>query len=536
VRLIRAENEGARGGTRVAIHRRMLASALAATLIGLDAHPVRVEVEAQRGVPFFELVGLAEAAVRESRVRVKSALAQVGVDLAEYRIIVNLSPADVRKAGSGFDLAIAAATLGALGCVPAESFEGVLLLGELSLDGSVQSIRGVLPQLLGARARGVRRAIVPRVNEGEAGAVDGIEVRTVATLGELVHALRGEHQPPLAVASSPLQASETGDDLRDVQGQASARRALEIAAAGGHNLLMIGPPGVGKTMLARRLPGIMPSLTSSEALDITAIHSVAGLLVSARGVARARPFRAPHHTVSEVGLVGGGGELPRPGEVSLAHHGVLFLDELAEFRRGALEALRQPLEDGVVAISRAHAKVTFPARPVVVCAMNPCACGYLGDGTGRCRCSRERIGVYRQRLSGPLLDRIDVHVALAPVSVSSLQTRAASESSLQVRQRVERARAVQRARFEAREACGATNATLAPRDLERIASLCESGSRLLAAAVAKLSLSARAYGKVLRVARTIADLDGATSIAAPHVAEAIGARVLDRGPALVSAA
>jgi magnesium chelatase family protein len=299
---------------------------------------------------------------------------------------------------------------------------------------------------------------------------------------------------------------------------------------------MIGPPGVGKTMLARRLPGLMPALTPTEALEITAIHSVTGLLSASRGMARSRPFRAPHHTVSEVGLVGGGHDLPRPGEVSLAHHGVLFLDELAEFRRAALEALRQPLEDGMVTISRAHAKATFPARPVVVCAMNPCACGYLGDGTGRCGCSRERIAHYRSRLSGPLLDRIDVHVALAPVSVSALQGGPPAEPSADVRVRVERARAIQRGRMEAGETTGACNATLSPRDLERVAALCDGGARLLGAAVAKLCLSARAYGKVLRVARTIADLEGCTAVAPPHVAEAISARVLDRGPSLSASA
>jgi magnesium chelatase family protein len=514
----------------------MLATALAATLIGLDAHPVRVEVEVQRNVPAFELVGLAEAAVRESRVRVKSALAHLGVDLGEYRIIVNLAPADLRKAGSGFDLAIAAATLGALGCVPVESFEELLFLGELSLNGSVHAVRGVLPQLLGARARGVKRAIVPRANEGEAGLVGGIDVRSVGVLTELLAALRGERELPRAVADAAPAPHEHGDDLREVQGQGAARRALEIAAAGGHNLAMIGPPGVGKTMLARRLPAIMPALTPAEALDVTAIHSVAGLLSTARGLARVRPFRAPHHTVSEVGLVGGGHDLPRPGEVSLAHHGVLFLDELAEFRRSALEALRQPLEDGIVTISRAQAKATFPARPVVVCAMNPCPCGYLGDGTDRCRCTRERVAQYRGRLSGPLLDRIDVHVALAPVSVAALQGRLPTEPSAAVRARVERARAVQRARAERGEASASTNASLAPRDLERIAPLCDEGARLLGAAVAKLCLSARAYGKVLRVARTIADLESAPRITPAHVAEAIGARLLDRGPALAATA
>lgn len=514
----------------------MLATARAATLIGLDAHPVRVEVEVQRNVPSFELVGLAEAAVRESRVRVKSALAQLGVDLGEYRIVVNLAPADLRKTGSGFDLAIAAATLAALRCIPLESIDDLLFLGELSLDGSVHAVRGVLPHLLGARARGVRRAVVPRSNEGEAGLVESMDVRAVASLGELLRALRGEGELARAIATAAPPPLEGGDDLRDVQGQASARRALEVAAAGGHNLLMIGPPGVGKTMLARRLPGLMPPLSPTEALEVTAIHSVAGMLAVSRGVARARPFRAPHHTVSEVGLVGGGADLPRPGEVSLAHHGVLFLDELAEFRRAALEALRQPLEDGVVSISRAHAKATFPARPVVVCAMNPCACGYLGDGTERCRCSRERVAHYRARLSGPLLDRIDVHVALAPVSVSALQGRAAAETSANVRARVERARELQRARYDAGEVSAATNASLAPRDLERVAALSDDGARLLGTAVAKLCLSARAYGKVLRVARTIADLEGSSAIAPSHVAEAIGARVLDRGPRLAATA
>lgn len=512
----------------------MLATALGATLVGLQAHLVRVEVEATRGPPSFELVGLAEAAVRESRVRVKSALAQVGVDMSQCRIVVNLAPADVKKTGSGFDLAIAVATLGALGSVPRDALGGVLFAGELSLEGTVQPLRGILPQLLGARTRRVKRAIVPRANAAEAALVDGIDVRSAESLHELVEALRRHADLPVAERAPEDRSDAPIDDLADVRGQAAARRALEIAASGNHNLLMIGPPGAGKTMLARRLPGLLPPLSTEEALEVTAVHSVAGLLSSSRGLSRARPFRSPHHTVSEVGLVGGGTG-PRPGEVSLAHRGVLFLDELAEFRRPALEALRQPLEEGHVTISRAHAKVTFPASLLLVCAMNPCACGWLGDGSGRCTCSLERVRAYRAKMSGPLLDRIDVHVVLPPVEVRALQGSARGEESARVRARVEQARSVQRQRAERGDVAVSTNAALAPRDLERVAVLCGAGAQMLAAAVERLSLSARAYGKVLRVSRTIADLDGSDEVRPAHVAEAIGLRVLDRGPMAAAA-
>jgi magnesium chelatase family protein len=508
----------------------MLATARCATLIGLDAHPVRVEVEASRGVPSFELVGLAEMAVRESRVRVKSALYQLGVDLCECRIVVNLAPADLRKVGSGFDVAIAAATLAALRVVPDGALGETLFLGELSLTGAVQPLRGVLAQLVGARKRGVATAVVPRANEAEAALVEGIDVRSVATLAELVDALRGKSGLPRVHASVPVDEAVPREDLADVRGQPAARRALEIAAAGGHNLLMIGTPGAGKTMLARRMPSILPPLAHAEALEVMSIHSVAGLLAQTRAVSLLRPFRAPHHTVSEFALVGGG-EGPRPGEVSLAHHGVLFLDELAEFRRPALEALRQPLEDGAVTISRARLKATFPARPLLVAAMNPCPCGYLGDPSGRCACSTDRVRAYRSRLSGPLLDRIDVHVVLPPVDVTALQSSAHGEASDVVRARVVRARARQAERVGEGEVHGGTNAVLSGRELDRVARPCARGSALLRGAVESLGLSARAYTKVLRLARTIADLDGSDAVSSHHIAEAVSLRVLDRGGA-----
>jgi magnesium chelatase family protein len=507
----------------------MLATAHAAALVGLDAHPVRVEVESTRGVSEFILVGLAEASVRESRVRVRSALHQLGLDLGEYLIVVNLAPADLRKSGGGFDLAIAAATLAALGQLPADSLDATVLLGELSLTGAVRPIRGVLPQLLSARKAGVRRAIVPAANGPEAASVGGIEILVVGTLRELLQHLCGRQRLSAAGTACYDPAEQAGPDLTEVKGQQGGRRALEIAAAGGHHLLMIGPPGGGKTMLARRLPCILPPLSYEEALEVSVVHSVAGILPPDSGLVRLRPFRAPHHTVSDAGLVGGG-DPPRPGEISLAHLGVLFLDELAEFRRGALEALRQPLEDGVLTIARARVRATFPARPLLVAAVNPCPCGHAGDPHGRCRCGAERVRGYRSRLSGPLLDRIDLHVQLPPVEIACLQQAGAGESSAAVRQRVIRAREMQAARAQAGEASARVNSLLSLGDIDRVAGLDAAGASLLARAVDSLGLSARAYGKVLRVARTVADLEGSDAVRAAHVAEAVQARLLDRRP------
>lgn len=515
----------------------MLATVLATTLYGLEARVVRVEVESSRGPGSFDLVGLAEASVRESRVRIRSALAQLGVLLEEHRVVVNLAPGDLRKSGSAFDLAIAIGTLAALGHVQESTLEGVVLLGELSLTGELRPVRGVLPQIASIRAQGFTRAIVPVANGAEAAAVRGVTTLMGTSLPEIVACLRDEGRLPVALPASANEPSSLAPDLAEVCGQHAARRGLEIAAAGHHHLLVVGPPGGGKTMLARRLPGILPPFAEDEALEASAVHSVAGLLSPERGLLSDRPFRAPHHTVSSPGLVGGGTPV-RPGELSLAHHGVLFLDELAEFRRSTLETLRQPLEDGVLVVARASGSATFPAQPLVVCASNPCPCGYYRDGSGRCSCSADRVRNYLARLSGPLVDRLDVHLVLPPVSVASLSGETRGEPSAAVRARVTSARALQAARHREGRVVARTNATLGPSDLDAVASPDDAGRRLLGQAAERLGLSARAFAKVRRLARTIADLSGDESVRAVHVAEAIGLRLFDRGiaSATVSAA
>ena len=508
-----------------------LATASASALVGLEARAIHVEVCTTRGPAFFQMVGLAEAAVREARVRVASSLALLGVLIDEYAVTINLAPADLRKSGAALDVAIAVAVLGAVDKLAPESLAGVMLLGELSLDGRLRPIRGVLPQLEGARLRGVRTAIVPAGNAREAGLVGGIEVRVADRLESVCAHLKGERLLPLAPKTpyAPQASARPFGDLADVRGQNLPRRALEIAAAGGHNLLFVGPPGGGKTLLARLMPSILPPLSFEEAIEATAIHSVAGLVPPEVGMVRDRPFRSPHHSVSEAGLIGGG-DIPRPGEVSLAHHGVLFLDELAEFRRGALEALRQPLEDGRVCIARARARAWFPARPLMLGATNPCPCGYWGHPTRDCRCSEARRKSYLARLSGPLLDRLDIHVGVKPVPVEDLVGGAGGESSACVLERVVAARRVQRERHERGLTSAPLNALLSASEVERSCDLDAETQASLASTLERLGLSARAYVRVLRVARTCADLERSERVRGVHLSEAIQGRLLDHEP------
>jgi magnesium chelatase family protein len=503
--------------------------AFSAAVFGIDAYLVEVEVDVGSGRPGdFNVVGLPDVAVKESRERIKAALKNCGHDFPPQSVTVNLAPADIRKEGSAFDLPMALAILGCQGTFFGKRLEQFIFLGELSLDGQVRSVRGSLSAALAAREHGIGALVVPEANAREAAVVEGIDVYAVRSLPQAVDLINApESFAPVRVSAAALlaQAAQYPVDLRDVRGQQAAKRALEVACAGGHNIIFIGPPGAGKTMLAKRIPTILPPMSLEEAIETTRIHSVAGLLDDARGLVGTRPFRSPHHTISDAGLIGGGA-VPRPGEVSLGHHGVLFLDELPEFQRNVLEVMRQPLEDGAVTIARAATSVTFPARFMLAAAMNPCPCGFFGDPTRECHCSPPQIQRYVSKISGPLLDRIDLHIEVRPVPYRELAAPGGGEGSAAVRARIRAARAVQLTRFAGRRLF--CNAQMGAADLHRAAVLDGAASQLLERAMRHLALSARAYTRILKVARTIADLENAETIGAGHAAEAIQYRSLDR--------
>lgn len=498
-------------------------------LTGMDGFCIGVEADISSGVPVWDVVGMPDTAVRESKERIRSALKNSGFSIPGKRILINLAPADVKKEGACLDLAIAVGILTASEQMYIPDIKSISFFGELSLDGTLRGIRGALPMAITAYRNGCKKLFLPEQNAAEAAVVEGLEVYGVSSMNALLKHFTGEEFiVPTRVDTKRLFdiAEDNMPDFSDVKGQESAKRALEIAAAGGHNILMIGPPGSGKTMLAQRIPSILPAMTFDEALDVTKIHSIAGRIPKGLPMVVNRPFRSPHHTVSAVGLTGGGTGVPKPGEISLAHHGILFLDELPEFRKDALEVMRQPLEDGTVTITRAGGTFSYPCNIMLVASMNPCPCGYYGDKKHDCTCSQQKIGNYLSRISGPLLDRIDLHIEVPAVEYDDLGSKKPAESSAEIKRRVDAAREIQLKRYSGTGIY--SNSTLSAAMIDEVCSLDSEGAEMLKNAFELLGLSARAHNRILKVARTIADLAGEETIKQEHIAEAIRYRSLDR--------
>ena len=506
----------------------MIAKVKSCGLVGLDGYIVEVETDIAMGMPAFDIVGLPDAAVKESRERVRAAIKNSGYAFPSRRVTINLAPAHIKKEGSVYDLPVAVSFLWASGQIALDNVDDFVFIGELSLNGDIRPVCGVLPMVIAARDSGAKYAIVPKENALEAAVVKGIEILAPETLTELCDHINGLKKllpHTVNVDDYFKNADQRGVDFSEVKGQENVKRALEIAAAGNHNMLMIGSPGSGKSMIAQRLPTILPDMSFEEALEVTKIHSIAGTLSDDTPIITKRPFRHPHHTISATGL-SGGGRTPKPGEISLAHNGVLFLDELPEFNKDALEVMRQPLEDGSVTIARVSATLTYPCNVMFVASMNPCKCGYYGDPSGRCKCSESQIAQYLGKVSGPLLDRIDLHIEVSPVKYKDLENTAPAESSEKIKRRVDAARKIQMQRYKDYNIY--SNSQLTPAMINIFCRLGEQERAIIKGAFDRLGLSARAYNRILKVARTIADLDASENIQSKHIAEAIQYRSLDR--------